>query len=70
MDKTGIKMWSGESSTMRSSLYRSPNIARLIKSRRLRWASHVARMEDGMWAFEMLTGKLRGNRYLGRSRGR
>ena len=28
-------------------LYRSPNIARLIKSRRLRWAGHVARMEEG-----------------------
>ena len=28
-------------------LYRSPNIVRVIKSRRLRWAGHVARMEDG-----------------------
>ena len=28
------------------SLYRSPNIATAIKSRRLRWAGHVARMED------------------------
>ena len=28
------------------SLYRSPNIARVIKSRRLRWAEHVARMEE------------------------
>ena len=27
------------------SLYRSPNIVRTIKSRRLRWAGHVARME-------------------------
>ena len=27
------------------SLYRSPNIVRVIKSRRLRWAGHVARME-------------------------
>ena len=29
------------------SLYRSPNIVRVIKSRRLRWAGHVARMEEG-----------------------
>ena len=28
------------------SLYRSPNINRVIKSRRLRWAGHVARMEE------------------------
>ena len=29
------------------SLYRSPNIVRVIKSRRLRWAGHIARMEEG-----------------------
>ena len=29
------------------SLYRSPNIVRGIKYRRLRWAGHVARMEEG-----------------------
>ena len=28
------------------SLYRSPNISRVIKSKRLRWAGHVARMEE------------------------
>ena len=28
------------------SFYSSPNIVRVIKSRRLRWAGHVARMED------------------------
>ena len=30
------------------SLYRSANIVRVIKSRRLRWAGHVARMEEGL----------------------
>jgi hypothetical protein len=30
------------------SLYRSPNIVRVIKSRRLKWAGHVARMEDNI----------------------
>ena len=39
------------------SLYRSPNIVRVIKSRRLRWAGHVARMEEGRRAFKILTGK-------------
>ena len=35
-------------------LYRSPNIVRVIKSRRLRWAGHVARMEEGRSAFKIL----------------
>ena len=39
------------------SLYRSPNIVRVIKSRRLRWAGHVAKMEEGRSAFKILTGK-------------
>ena len=38
------------------SLYRSPNIVRVIKSRRLRWAGHVARMDESRSAFKMLTG--------------
>ena len=36
------------------SLYRSPNIVRVIKSRRLRWAGIVARMEEGRSAFKIL----------------
>ena len=39
------------------SLFRSPNIVRVIKCRRLRWAGHVARMEEDESAFKMLTGK-------------
>ena len=35
------------------SLYRSPNIAMVIKSRRLRRAGHVARMEEGRGAFKV-----------------
>ena len=42
------------------SLYRSPNIIRVIKSRRLRWAGHVARMEESRSAFKLLTGKRTG----------
>ena len=39
------------------SLYRSPNIVRVIKSKRLRWTGHVVRMEEGRSAFKILTGK-------------
>ena len=39
------------------SLYRSPNIVRVIKSRRLRWAGHVARMEEDRSAFKIFTDK-------------
>ena len=52
------------------SLYRSPNIVRVIKSRRLRWTGHVARMEEGRSAFKILTGKPTGRRPLGRPRRR
>ena len=46
------------------SLYRSPNRVRVIKSGRLRWAGHVARMEEGSSAFQILTGKPTGKRPL------
>ena len=47
-----------------------PNIVRLYKSRRLGWAGHVARMEEGRSAFKILTGKPTGKRPLGRPRRR
>ena len=51
-------------------MYRSPNIVRVIKSRRLIWASHVSRMEEGRSAFEFLTGTPVGRRPCGRPRRR
>ena len=51
-------------------MYRSLNIARMIKSGRLRWAVLVARMEEGRSSFKMLTGKPTGKRHLGRPRRR
>ena len=42
----------------------------MIKSRRLRWAGHVARMEERRSDFKILTGKPTGKRPLGRSRRR
>ena len=47
------------------SLYRSLNIIRVIKSR-LRWTSHVARMEEGRSVLKFLIGKLTGKRPSGR----
>ena len=51
-------------------MYCSPNIVRVIKSRRLRCAGHVARMKEGSSAFKILTGKPTGKRPLGRPRRR
>ncbi|KAJ4445846.1 hypothetical protein ANN_12531 [Periplaneta americana] len=49
-------------------LYSSPDIIRNIKSRRLRWAGHVARMGESINAYRMLVGRLEGKRLLGRPR--
>jgi hypothetical protein len=51
-------------------LYSSPNIIRMIKSRRMRWAGHVARMEEARNAYGILVGKPEGKRPLGRRRRR
>ena len=51
-------------------MYRPPNLAKVIKTRRLKWAGHVARMEEGRSAFKILTGKPTGNIPLGRPRRR
>jgi hypothetical protein len=51
-------------------LYSSPNIIRMIKSRRMRWAGHVARMGEKRNAYRILVGKLEGKRPLGRPRRR
>ena len=50
------------------SLYRSPNIVRVIKFRRLRWAGEVARMEEGKRTLKLLAAKPTGKRLLGRPR--
>jgi hypothetical protein len=51
-------------------LYSSPNIIRVIKSRRLRWAGHVARMGERRGAYRALVGKPEGRRPLERPRHR
>ncbi|KAJ4425878.1 hypothetical protein ANN_27504 [Periplaneta americana] len=51
-------------------LYSSPDIIRNIKSRRLRWAGHVARMGESRNAYRVLVVRLEGKRPLGRPRRR
>ena len=51
-------------------LYSSHNIIRNIKSRRLRWAGHIAHMEESKNAYRDLVGRHEGKRPLGRSRQR
>jgi hypothetical protein len=51
-------------------LYSSPNIIQVIKSRRLRWAGHVARMGERRGAYRALVGKPEGRRPLRRPRRR
>ena len=49
-------------------LYCSPNIFRVIKTRRTRWAGHVARMEDRRGVYRFLVEKPEGKSPLGRPR--
>jgi len=51
-------------------LYSSPNILRVIKSRRMKWAGHVARMGGERGVYRVLVGKPEGRRPLGRPRRR
>ena len=51
-----------------NNLYSSPNIVRVIKSRRMRWAGHVARMGEGRGVYRVLVGKPEGRRPLGKPR--
>ena len=49
-------------------LYSLPNIVRVVKSRRMRWAGHVARMGEDSGVHRVLVGKPEGKRPLGRPR--
>jgi hypothetical protein len=53
-----------------NSLYSSPNIVRVIKSRKMRRAGHVACMGEGRGFYRVLVGKPKGKRQLGRPRRR
>jgi hypothetical protein len=49
-------------------LYSSPNIVRVIKSRRMRWAGHVVCRGEGRGAYRVLVGRPEDKRPLGRPR--
>jgi hypothetical protein len=49
-------------------LHSSPTIVRVIKSKRMRWAGHVARIGEGRGVYRVLVGKPERQRPLGRSR--
>jgi hypothetical protein len=51
-------------------LYSLPNIVRVVKSRRMRWAGHVARMSEDRGVHRVMVGKPEGKRALGRPRRR
>jgi hypothetical protein len=57
----------GGSCTVRN-LYSSTGIIRQVKSRRMRWAGHVARMGAVRKVYKVLVGKSEGKRPLGRPR--
>ena len=49
-------------------MYSSPNVIINLKSTRLRWAGHLARMEQSRNVYKVLVGKPEGKRHLGKSR--
>jgi hypothetical protein len=51
-------------------LYSSPNVIRVIKSRRMRWMGHVTRMREERGVYRVLVGRPEGKSPLGRSRRR
>jgi hypothetical protein len=52
------------------SLYSSHNVVRVIKSRRMRWLGHVARVGEGRGVYRVLVGRSEGKRPLGKPRRR
>ena len=53
-----------------SDLYTLPSNVRVLKSRRMRWGGHVARMGEGRVVHRVVVGKTEGKRQLGRPRRR
>jgi hypothetical protein len=58
--------WRKPHNEKRNDLYCSPSIVRVIKSRRMRWAEHVARMGERRGVYRVLVGKPEGKRQLER----
>jgi len=62
--------WRKQHNEELNDLYSLPSIVRVIKSRRMRWAGHVARMGQRRGAYRILVRKPEGRRPLGRPRRR
>jgi hypothetical protein len=65
-----LSLWRKLHNEELNDLYSFPNIVRVVKSRRMRWAWHVARMGEGRGMHRVLVGKPEGRRPLGRPRQR
>ena len=63
-------LWNPKVHEELSDLYSLPNIVRVVKSRRMRWAGHVARVGEERGVHRVLVGKPEGKRSLGRPRRR
>jgi hypothetical protein len=60
--------WRKQYSEELHNFYSSPSIIRMMKSRRMRWAGHVARMGEKRKAYRLFVGTPKGKRPLGRPR--
>jgi hypothetical protein len=65
-----LMMWRKLHNEELHDLYSSPDIIRMIKSRRMRWAGHVARMGETRNAYRILVGNPEGKGPIGRPRRR
>jgi hypothetical protein len=65
-----IRVWRKLHNEELHNLYCSPSVIRIIKSRRMRWAGHAARMGEKRSAYRILVGKPEGKRPPGRPRRR
>jgi hypothetical protein len=68
--REGDRSWRTLHNDELHSLYSSPNIVRVIKSRRMRWAGHVARTGEGRGVYRVLIGRPEGKTPLRRPRRR
>jgi hypothetical protein len=68
--REGGRSWRNLHNDELHGLYSLPNIVRWIKSRRMRWAGHVARMGEGRGVYRDFVGRPEGKSPLGRPRRR
>ena len=66
----GTREWRKLHNEELNDMYSLPNIVQVIKSTRIRWEGHVARIGERIGVYRVLVGKPEGNRPLGRPRRR